>query len=65
MSVDISKKLIKIEDIEQYQALIESSQKKLVMIDFYQVILCLCYFVIIIQLFYRNGVVPAKLFNLH
>lgn len=48
MSVDISKKLIKIEDIEQYQALIESSQKKLVMIDFYQVILCLLYSIILL-----------------
>jgi|LauGreSBDMM110SN_4_FD.fasta_scaffold641465_1 thiol-disulfide isomerase/thioredoxin len=36
MSVDISKKILKIEDVESYQSLIETSQKKLVMIDFYQ-----------------------------
>ena len=36
MSIDINKKILRIEDAEQYQALIETSQKKLVMIDFYQ-----------------------------
>lgn len=36
MSIDINKKIFRIEDAEQYQALIETSQKKLVMIDFYQ-----------------------------
>ena len=36
MSIDISKKILKIEDVESYQSLIETSQKKLVMIDFYQ-----------------------------
>ena len=37
MSVDIAKKILKVEDADQYQALIEASQTKLVMIDFYQV----------------------------
>jgi thioredoxin-like negative regulator of GroEL len=36
MSIDINKKILRIEDAEQYQSLIETSQKKLVMIDFYQ-----------------------------
>jgi len=36
MSVDIGKKILKVEDADPYQALIEASQKKLVMIDFYQ-----------------------------